>query len=83
MTANSVSCVNRAKRRAQTENGRRAFAARFSTPEEKSAYFREIGERGNAGRIVLRAEEAEALRDAYRLLASIANRLPAPSESAV
>jgi hypothetical protein len=58
------------------------LASKFPTPEAKREFYREIGERGNAGRVVLRADEAAALRDAYRLLRTIADRLPDPSESA-
>ncbi len=66
----------------RTLPARKALAAKFSSPEAKREYYREIGERGNAGRLVLRADEAEALRDAYRLLRTIADRLPDHSESA-
>jgi len=67
----------------RTLPGRQALAAKFPTPEAKREFYREIGERGNAGRVVLRAEEAAALRDAYALLRTIADRLPDLSESAV
>jgi hypothetical protein len=67
----------------RTLPGRQALAAKFSSPEAKREYYREIGGRGNAGRVVLRAEEAAALRDAYALLRTIADRLPDHSESAV
>ena len=66
----------------RTLPAREALARRFPTPEAKSKHYRQIGERGNAGRVVLRAEEAAALRDAYTLLRTIADRLPDPSESA-
>jgi hypothetical protein len=66
----------------RTTAARDALARKFPSPEAKSEFYREIGARGNAGRVVLRAEEATALRDAYRLLASIADRIPDPSESA-
>jgi hypothetical protein len=66
----------------RTLPARKALAAKFPDPEAKREYYREIGERGNAGRVVLRAEEAAALRDAYALLAKIADRLPDTSESA-
>ena len=61
---------------------RTALAAKFHSPEEKSQFYRRLAEKANAGRIVLRAEEAAALADAYRLLAKIADRLPDHSESA-
>ena len=66
----------------RTLPGRQALAAKFSTPEEKRQFYREIGERGNAGRVVLRAEDARVLGEAYRLLAKIADRLPEPTEVA-
>jgi hypothetical protein len=50
------------------------LAAKFTTPEAKREYYREIGERGNAGRVALRTEEAAALVDAYSLLSRIAER---------
>jgi hypothetical protein len=66
----------------RTLPAREALAQKFPSLEAKSEFYREIGERGNAGRVVLRAEEAAALKDAYRLLRTIADRLPDPSESA-
>jgi hypothetical protein len=66
----------------RTQAAREAFARKFPTPEARSEFYRQIGERGNAGRLVLRAEEAAALRGAYQLLAKIADRLPDHSESA-
>ena len=69
-------------RQRQAAHAREAFARKFPTPEAKSQHFREIGERGNAGRVVLRAEEAAALRDAYALLRTIADRLPDSTEAA-
>ncbi len=65
----------------RTQAAREAFARKFPTPEARSEFYRQIGERGNAGRVVLRAEEAAALRDAYRLLRTIADRLPDHAES--
>jgi hypothetical protein len=61
---------------------RTALAAKFQSPEEKSQFYRRLAEKANAGRVVLRAEEAAALRDAYRLLRTIADRLPDHSDSA-
>ena len=66
----------------RTLPARKALVAKFSSPEAKREYYREIGERGNAGRVVLRAEEAAALRDAYALLRTIAERLPEASDVA-
>ncbi len=61
----------------RTLPARRAFAARFRTPEEQSVYFRDLAERSHAGRVTLSGEEAEAVAAAYRLLASVASKLPA------
>jgi hypothetical protein len=66
----------------RTVAAREAFAAKFPSPEAKSEHFRAMAERAHAGRVVLRAEDAAALSEAYRLLAKIADRLPDPSESA-
>ena len=66
----------------RTLPAREAFARKFSSPEAKSKHYREIGERGNAGRVVLRAEEAAALRNAYALLRTIAERIPDSTEAA-
>ena len=66
----------------RTKPAREALAAKFATPEEKREYYREIGERGRAGRVVLSAEQAAALAEAYALLSKIADRLPTPSEIA-
>ena len=63
-------------------NARRAFQSQFKTPEEKSEHYRAMAAKANAGRVVLRAEDARALGEAYRLLAKIADRLPEPTEAA-
>jgi hypothetical protein len=61
-------------RQRQAAKARQAFAAKFASDDEKSAHFREIGAKGNAGRLTLSGEEAQALHDAYRLLSRIAER---------
>jgi hypothetical protein len=71
----------------QTLPAREAFARKFPGPEAKSEHFRAIGERGNAGRVVLSGDEAVALVDAYQLLSRIAERArmklgDAPNEAA-
>jgi hypothetical protein len=66
----------------RTLPARQALASKFPSSEAKSDFYRRIGERGNARRVVLRAEEAEALRDAYQLLRTIASRLPDSTEAA-
>jgi hypothetical protein len=79
----AVSAEQRARDHERAAHARAALAAKhFPTPEAKSAYFQRLGRLSNAGRVVLRAEEAAALRDAYALLRTIADRLPDPSESA-
>jgi hypothetical protein len=66
----------------RTRRAREVFAAKFPTPEARSEHYRQMAEKANAGRVVLRAEDAEALRDAYALLTKIADRLPDSTEAA-
>ncbi len=66
----------------RTLPAREAFARKFPSPEAKSEHFRAMAERANAGRVVLSGDEATALRDAYRLLRTIADRLPGSTEAA-
>ena len=65
----------------QTLNGRQALADRFPTPEARTQHYRELGRRSAERRVVLSGDEAEALRDTYRLLRTIAEGLPNHSES--
>jgi hypothetical protein len=65
----------------RTLKAREALASKFATPEQKTAHYRAMAERANAGRVVLSGNEATALRDAYRLLRTIADRLPDHAES--
>src|SRR5215217_7393809 len=65
----------------QTKAARDAFASRFSSPEERSRFYREIGRRGNDARLVLSGDEAAVLAEAYALLSRIAGRLPHPHDS--
>jgi hypothetical protein len=58
----------------RTLKAREALARKFATPEQKTEHYRAMAEKANAGRVVLSGDEATALRDAYRLLASIAAR---------
>ncbi len=58
----------------QTLAARQAFSERFTTPEARSAYFRELGRRSAAGRVVLSASEAATLAGAYEILGQIAER---------
>lgn len=71
-----MSDVTLTTRQRQTLPGRQALAAKFPTPEAKSQHYRQIGERGNAGRVVLRADEAQAVASAYALLGQIVAKLP-------
>lgn len=56
---------------------------RAMSPDERSQYFREIGRRSNAERLVLSIDERAALADAYALLGKIAARhgLPGRKEA--
>ena len=64
----------------RTLPARQALAAKFPSPEAKSAHFRDIGSRGNSGRVTLTSAEARDLATAYSLLGAIAARLPAGAE---
>lgn len=61
-------------RQRQTQAGRQALAAKFSSPEEKSEHYRALAAKANAGRVVLSGDEAEALGNAYKLLGNIVAR---------
>ncbi len=69
-------------RQRQTCAARRTLAAKFATPEAKSAHFRAMAERANADRVTLNADEASALGEAYALLRKIAQRHPKIAEAA-
>ena len=69
-------------RQRQTLNGRRALADRFPTPEARTQHYRELGRRSAERRLVLSGNEAVALRDAYALLRTIAERIPDSTEAA-
>ena len=62
--------------RKRTAAARRALAARFVTPEAKTEFYRELGRKSAMGRVVLSAEDAAALGNAYALLGRIASKLP-------
>ncbi len=73
-----------AKRRRQTVNAIAAFAARFETPEQRSADYKELARRSAERRVVLSGGEASALRDAYALLCCIAERaVPGPDDAPI
>ena len=63
----------------RTLPARRALAAKFATAEERSQHYRAMAERANAGRVVLSAEQAAALAEAYTVLRTVADRLPDPT----
>jgi hypothetical protein len=72
----------------RTLPAREALARRFDSPEEKRQHYRAMAEKANAGRVVLSADEATAVVEAYGLLGSIAERArvklgraPEPDES--
>jgi hypothetical protein len=62
-------------RQRQTLAARQAFANRFTSPEEREAYYRNLGQRSAEGRIILTGEQADALRQAYAFLRTIAPKL--------
>ena len=62
----------------RTAKAREVFAQRFASPEEKSRYFAQLSERAAAqrrGGIVLSADEAAAVGEAFKLLAKVAQRV--------
>jgi 5'-deoxynucleotidase YfbR-like HD superfamily hydrolase len=65
----------------QTQAAREAFKARFPSPEARSEHYRELARRANEGRVVLSADEAAALGQAYALLTRIAQRGKLPVEA--
>jgi hypothetical protein len=72
--------LTRAQQR--TLPARRALAAKFTTPEQKSTHYRALAERSHTGRVTLSAAEAAAVAAALlpeqrRLLGSIASKFPA------
>lgn len=58
----------------RTLPGRQALAAKFSSPEEKSAHFRALARRSHARRITLSGDDADALLRVYHLLGDIVMR---------
>jgi hypothetical protein len=76
-----------ADRQKQTLPARQALAERFTSPQEKTDFYRELGRRSADTRVVLSGDEAAALVDAYSLLSRIAERArmklgDAPNEAA-
>ena len=58
----------------RTRSARQALAAKFSTPEERSEYFRDLARRSHERRLTLSGDEAAALVGAYDLLRSVVGR---------
>lgn len=54
--------------------GQAAFASRFESDDDRRAHMRRIGARGNQARVVLTADEAAALGQAYALIDRIYRR---------
>ena len=72
--------LDRHDARALTAAGRRAFLDKFPDDESRRQHFRELGIRSaerRAGGIVLSADEAAALGQAYDLLRRVAASHPA------
>jgi hypothetical protein len=61
-------------RQAQAARARRAFLTKFSSPEAKTEYFRELARRSHERRLTLRADETAALAHAVQLLTAIVAR---------
>ena len=64
-------------RQRQTQAAREALAARFTSPEERSEFYRALGRKSAAQRVVLSRDDVAALAplvDAYALLARIVAR---------
>jgi hypothetical protein len=68
----------------RTFPARKALAAKFSSPKEKFQFYRGLAEREatrRRGGIVLSADEAASLAEAYAMLQQVARRIiPPPSE---
>lgn len=67
----------------RTLPGRTAFQAKFASEEERSAFYREIGRKGVARRVILTPEEKSAIGKAHRMLDSLSGAyrlLAAPPE---
>ena len=58
----------------RTLPARQALAAKFSSPEAKSAHFRSLAHRSHERRLTLSGDEAAALEHIYRLLGGIVDR---------
>jgi len=58
----------------RTLPARRALAAKFSSPQEKSEHFRSLARRSHERRLTLSGDEAAALLHFHELLGSIVDR---------
>jgi hypothetical protein len=68
----------------RTLPARQALAAKFSSPEEKSAHFRSLARLSHQSRIILSGDEATTLAQLADLLRRIVDRDPpqhGPSEA--
>jgi hypothetical protein len=63
----------------QLTKARQVFADSFPTPEAKSEHYLTLGRRSAEGRVVLSADEASTLGEAYALLSRIAARGKIPT----
>ena len=64
----------------RTLPAREALARKFQTEQEKSDHYRSLAIKSHEGRVVLRGDDADALRQAYALLSKIADRLSMDDE---
>jgi hypothetical protein len=61
----------------RTRAAREALAARFTSPQERSEHYRDLGRKSAADRRVLSGDDAAALVSAYALLGRIVARIGA------
>lgn len=66
----------------RTLPGRTAFQAKFTTPEEKTEFYRQLGKQSARERVTLSGAERRALSDAYALLGRIVARIDAAEAAA-
>jgi hypothetical protein len=65
----------------RTLPARQALEAKFASPTEKTAYFRELARRSHERRLTLSSDEAAAVLQAYTLLRAIAERAQHSADS--
>jgi hypothetical protein len=59
----------------RTQAARTSLSEKFSSPEERSEFYRSIGQKGNAGRVTLAPADAAVLLQALELLQPIAAKV--------